>query len=241
MKLDETSRNMVDNAIKGFRSSNNPDERLRYMWNISQLIEDTTNDELYELATAVAIEDDPRLRGEICYAISRSRRPQLINFVKDMVQDKNKYVRKEALTAISELNGSNEATLAVIEPLVNAVNEIRSILTNLQKDLNNIRNSAIKPTSQVYKSSSIDGIAMTDRMKCWEVYLRNEKELLQNHRDEYVAIYKGEIVGISPSDLKLARMIHDTYGDVEAFIYKIEEEDEEPIYLPPYTGNIVEL
>ena len=241
MKSDETSRKMVDNAIKGFRSSNNPDERLSYMWNISQLIEDTTDDELYELAAAIATEDDPRLRGEICYAISRSRRPQLISFVKGMVQDKNQYVRKEALTAISELNGSNEATLAVIEPLVNAVNEIRSTLTNLQKDLNNIRNNTIKPTSQVYKSSSIDGIVMTDRMRCWEIYLRNEKELLQNHRGEYVAIYKGEIVGISPSDLELAKMIHDMYGDVEAFIYKIEEEDEEPIYVPPYTGNIVEL
>jgi Tfp pilus assembly protein PilP len=80
-----------------------------------------------------------------------------------------------------------------------------------------------------------------DRIKCWETYLRNEKELLRDHKGEYVAIYNGKIAGISQSDVELAKMIHDMYGDVEAFIYKIEEEDEEPIQMPPYVGNIVEL
>jgi len=81
-----------------------------------------------------------------------------------------------------------------------------------------------------------------DRIKCWETYLRNEKELLRDHKGEYVAIYNGNIVGISnSSDVELAKMLYDSHGAVEAFIYKIEEEDEEPIQMPPYVGNIVEL
>jgi hypothetical protein len=241
MDSEETPRKMVDNALKGFRSSIDSNERLSYLWNISQLIEDTTDAELYELAAVVATEDDPRLRGEICYAISRSRRPQLVNFIKGMTQDKNQYVRKEALTAISELNVANDFTMSVIESLVNAVNEIKSTLTNIQRDMKSIRNNNIKPISPNPRSANIDGIIMNDRMRCWETYLRNEKELLRDHEGEFVAIYNGEIVGISPNDLELAKLIHNRYGAVEAFIYKIEEEDKEPIQIPSYIRNIVEL
>jgi len=241
MDSEETPRKMVDNALKGFRTNTNPDDRLSYAWIISQLIEDTTDAELYELAAVVAVEEDPRLRGEICYAISRSRRPQLVNFIKGMAQDKNQYVRKEALTAINELNEINNVKLSVIEPLVDTVNELRVMLIDLQKDIKNIQNNIVKPISSDYGSANIDGIAMNDRTKCWETYLRNEKELLRDHKGEFVAIYNAKIVGVRPSDLELANIIHDNYGAVEAFIYKIEEEDEEPIQMPSYMGNIVEI
>jgi len=241
MDSEETPRKMVDDALRGFRSSTNPDDRLSYAWIISQLIEDTTDAELYELATVVATEEDPRLRGEICYAVSRSRRPQLVNVIKGMAQDKNQYVRKEALTAINELNGINDAMLSIIEPLVNTVNELRSTLANLQEDMKNIRNNTTKPISSNSRPANIDGIVMNDRMRCWETYLRNEKELLRDHRGEFVAIYDAKIIGLSQSDVELAKMIYDSYGAVEAFIYKIEEEDEEPIQMPSYMGNIVEI
>jgi hypothetical protein len=241
MDSEETPRKMVDNALKGFRTNTNPDDRLNCAWIISQLVEDTTDAELYELAAVVATEEDPRLRGEICYAISRSRRPQLANVIKGMAQDKNQYVRKEALTAISELNGINSNMMSVIESLVNAVNELRSMLVSLQKDMKNIQNNTVKSISSSPRSANIDGIVMNDRMRCWETYLRNEKELLRDYKGEFVAIYNAKIVGVSPSDLELANIIHDNYGAVEAFIYNIEEEDEEPIQMPSYMRNIVEI
>ena len=240
MDSEETPRKMVDNALKGFRTSTNSDERLSCVWVVSQLIEDTTDVELYELAAVAATEEDPRLRGEICYAVSRSRRPQLANVIKGMAQDKNQYVRKEALTAISELNGINSTMMSVIEPLVNTVNELRSMLVSLQKDMKNIHYT-VKSINSSPRSANIDGIVMNDRMRCWETYLRNEKELLRDHKGEFVAIYNAKIVGVSPSDLELANMIQDNYGAVEAFIYNIEEEDEEPIQMPSYMGNIVEI
>jgi hypothetical protein len=241
MNSEENPREIVDNALKGFRTSKNPDERLSHLWNISQLIEDTTDDEIYELAAAVAVEDDPRLRGEICYAISRSHRPTLINFIKDMAQDENHYVRKEALTAISELNGSMDATMTIMEPLLNTVNEIKSAITSIQKEIVKLRKGSARPSNIEPRFLSSDGIAMDDRVRSWETYLRNEKELLKEHNGEFVAVYKGEIVGVSTSDVELADMIQDTFGEVEAFIYKIEEENDEIIEIPPYIGNIVEL
>jgi hypothetical protein len=241
MDSEKTPRKMVDDALNGFRTNTNPDERLSYAWIISQLIEDTTDAELYELAAVAAIEEDHRLRGEICYAISRSKRPQLVNVIKGMAQDKNQYVRKEALTAINELNEINNVKLSVIEPLVNTVNELRAMLINLQKDIKNIQNNTVKPINYNHGSANIDGIVINDRTRCWETYLRNEKELLRDHKDEFVAIYNAKIVGVSPNDLELANMLHDNYGAVEAFIYKIEEEDEEPIQMSSYMGNIVEI
>jgi hypothetical protein len=238
--MDSEERKMVDNALKGFRTNTNSDDRLSYAWIISQLIEDTTDAELYELAAVAAIEEDHRLRGEICYGISRSRRPQLVNVIKGMVQDKNQYDRKEVLTASSELNRIDSTMLSVIGPLVNTVNELRSMLVSLQKDMKNIQNNTAKSISSSSRAN-IDGIVVNDRMRCWETYLRNEKELLRDHKGEFVAIYNAKIVGVSPSDLELANMLHDSYGAVEAFIYKIEEEDEEPIQMPSFTGNIVEI
>ncbi len=241
MEEEYNSRKIVVNALKGFHTSKDPDERLSHLWNISQLIEDTTDDELYELATAVAVEEDPRLRGEICYAISRSRRPALINFVKNMAQDENHYVRMEAINAISEINGSVDAIITVIEPLSNIINEIKSAIISIQKEISNIKKRSVNTDSSEHKFASPDGIIMDDRMKSWETYLRNEKELLKDHKGEFVAIYKGKIIGVSPSDVELAKMIKDMYGEVEAFIYKIEEESDEIIEIPPYIGNIVEL
>jgi hypothetical protein len=241
MKLEENPREMVDNALKGFRTSKDPNERLSHLRYISQLIEDTTDDELYELAAAVAVEDDPGLRGEICYTISRSHRPTFINFIKDMAQDESHYVRMEALTAISEMNGPVDATMTIMEPLLNTVNEIKSAITSIQKEIVNIRKGSARPSNTESRFLISDGILMDDRVKNWETYLRNEKELLKEHNGDFVAVYKGEILGVSTSDVELAEMIQDTFGEVEAFIYKIEEENDEIIEIPPYIGNIVEL
>ncbi|MGB9596239.1 MAG: HEAT repeat domain-containing protein, partial [Candidatus Poribacteria bacterium] len=233
MKQEDNSRKIVVNALKGFHASKNPDERLSHLWNISQLIEDTTDDELYELAAAVAVEKDPRLRGEICYAISRSRRPALINFVKSMAQDENHYVRMEAINAIGEINGSVDAIMTVIEPLSESINEIKSAITNIQKEISNIKKRSVGMNNPELKFNPSDGIVIDDRLKSWETYLRNEKELLRDHKGEFVAIYKGEIIGIGPSDVELAKMINDKFGEVSAFIYKIEEENDEIIEIPP--------
>ncbi len=73
---------------------------------------------------------------------------------------------------------------------------------------------------------------MDNYMKCWETYLRHERELLQAHEGRYVAIYKEEIVDVGEDEESLAEMIYEKYGPVEALICKIEEEGE-PIQMPP--------
>ena len=69
-------------------------------------------------------------------------------------------------------------------------------------------------------------------MKCWETYLRHERELLRDHEGMYVAIYGAEILGIGENMEELAEMVYEKYGSVEALICMIEEEGE-PIQMPP--------
>ena len=59
-----------------------------------------------------------------------------------------------------------------------------------------------------------------------------ERELLQDHKGSYVAIYREEIIGIGENQEELAEMIFEKYGSVEALICRIEEE-EGPIQMPP--------
>jgi len=131
---DETRR-FLDDALREFRAAGNPDSRLRSLWKISQLAENTTDEELYELASAVAVEEDYRLRGEICYTISRSQRPQLIRILRGMIRDENPYVRRSAITALGELGGVREAMLAAIEPILDDVDNLRTTVTNMEEKL----------------------------------------------------------------------------------------------------------
>jgi len=228
---DET-RKFLDDALSEFRAAGNPDSRLRSLWKISQLAENTTDEELYELASAVAVEEDYRLRGEICYTISRSQRPQLIRIVRGMIRDENPYVRRSAITALGELGGVSEAMLAAIEPILDDVDNLRTTVTNMEEKLLHLR-SSVEVVADIPPTSSPEHeIVMDDNMRCWETYLRHERELLLNHKGEYVAIYGDKIVGVGEDEEKLAEVIYKKYGPVSALICKIEEEDE-PISMPP--------
>jgi hypothetical protein len=224
------TREFLDKAIHEFHTTKDSDRRLRSLWKISQLVEDTTDEELFELASSIAVEEDPRLRGEICYTISRSQRPQLIKFLSDMIRDENSYVRRSAIIALSELGG-NEAMIVAMDPILDELNGLRDSLANLKRNVDFLC-ERIQQNALDNNLVPSDDIEMDNYMICWETYLRNEQELLKNHMGKYVAIYGDEIVGIGEDQIELADMIYDKYGDVEALICRIEEE-REPIRMPP--------
>lgn len=229
------TRRYLSDALKKFRTATDTYDRLRNLWKIGQLIGYATDEELYDLALIAAAEEDHRLRGEICYIISRSQRPQLrlqfINILRDMAMDEDPYVRRSAVIALGELGEIGDAVLIAIEPILNAVNELRSTIVSLQEELVHLRDSVGKLTN-VAAPSLKHGIIVDDYVRSWETYLRHERELLQDHKGEYVAIYGEEIVGVDEDEEKLARIVYEKYGSVEALICRIEGEGG-PIRIPP--------
>ncbi len=231
MNPDKT-RSFLNDALNDYRIAANADVKLRSLQKISQLVEDATDEELNELAAAAIVEEDHRVRGELCYTISRSRKPQLIEVLRGMTQDENSYVRRSAIAALGELGGLREATLAAIDPILDDVDRLRETLTELEEKLIYLR-SNVEETEDTNSISSRHEVIMDDYMRCWETYLRYEKELLRDHKGMYVAIYASEIVSIGDTPEELAEILYKKYGSVEALICKIEKDDE-PIQMPPY-------
>ncbi|MBD3185088.1 hypothetical protein GF312_22595 [Candidatus Poribacteria bacterium] len=230
------TRSFLNDALKDFRTKPDPNERLRSLWKIGQLIDRTTDEELYELAAAAAVEEDHRVRGEICYAISRSQRPglknQLIQLLRAMAQDDDHYVRRSAITALGELGGIRELTLATIDPVLDDVESLKAVVEKLGQEMISLHESIQEFSNADSSVSDQDETVMDDYMISWETYLRHENKLLQEHKGDFVAIYRDKIVGIDDDQIKLAEDVYDKYGLVEALICKIEVEDE-PIQIPP--------
>ncbi len=225
------TRSFLDNALNDFRKAADSDDRLHSLWKVSQLVEDATDEELHELAAAAIVEEDHRVRGELCYTISRSRKPQLIEVLRGLTQDEDPYVRRSAMTAIGELGGIRETIIAAIEPIQDELDRIKVTLNGIEENLSHLRKN-VEESEEIDSMSSENEMVMDDQKKCWETYLRHEKELLQGYEGMYVAIYKEEIIGIGESMEELAEVIYEEYGSVEALICKIEEE-EGPIQMPP--------
>jgi len=226
----DRTRGSLNNALKDFREATDSDGKLHNLQKISQLVKDATDDELHELAAAAIVEEDYRVRGELCYTIQRSQRPELVEVLRGMTQDESSYVRHEAITAIGELSGIREATLAAIEPILDDVSKLKAGMNDLEEKLSYLRDS-MEDSEGVDALSSGREIVMDDHMRCWETYLRHERELLQNHKGMYVAIYGEEILGTNESMEELAEIIYEKHGPVEALICRIEEEDG-PIQMP---------
>jgi len=226
------TRLFLNEALREFEVTKDPDNKLRNLMKISQLVEVTTDDELYELASATALADDYRLRGEICYTISRSQKPQLVPILRDMVKDENSYVRRAAITALNKIGGPGEATFSAINPILDEVEELKATLTRFEEKLNFLNKSIEKLAEAVEFSTRSQEQFMDDYTRSWETYLRHEKELLRDHRNKFVAIYREEVVGIGENEETLAEAIYKKFGFVEALICKIEEEGE-PMQMPP--------
>jgi hypothetical protein len=120
-----------------------------------------------------------------------------------------------------------------------SVDELESAVTGLEGKLIYPDNVVEEREDATVSLPPTHAIRMDDRMESWETYLRYERELLRDHKGKHVAIYGEEIVGIHDDVGKLAEMIYEKYGDVEALICKVEEEGE-PIQMPPLR-NIIEL
>ena len=56
------------------------------------------------------------------------------------------------------------------------------------------------------------------------VYYKRRARLLQRYQGQFVALYRGRVVGHGPSDEELARQMFEKFGDAPFFIQRVEKE-----------------
>jgi len=66
----------------------------------------------------------------------------------------------------------------------------------------------------------------------YEAFLRLLPELLQTHRDQYVAIHEGKVIGSGSNKLALAREAYLKFGYVEILVRLVTDQ-------PPRVVNII--
>jgi hypothetical protein len=53
---------------------------------------------------------------------------------------------------------------------------------------------------------------------------KKRARLLQRYQGQFVALYRGRVVGHGPSDEELARQMFEKFGDAPFFIQRVEKE-----------------
>ena len=119
-----------------------------------------------------------------------------------------------------------------INPVMDEVDELRLTLARLEEKISSLNQNIENLAGSIGASDQVHEGVMDDFSIGWETYMRHEREFLREHRGKYVAIYRKDILAIGEDEEDLAELIYEKYGSVEAFICKIEEDDE-PIQMPP--------
>lgn len=91
--------------ISQFMRSTNPDERLKLLRYIGQEASLLRLKILEELVVSAIKDDDPRLRGEICYALGEAGIPEFIPVLEIARTDSDHWVSSQAASAIQKLAG----------------------------------------------------------------------------------------------------------------------------------------
>ena len=55
-------------------------------------------------------------------------------------------------------------------------------------------------------------------------FYKRRTRLLQRYQGQFVALYRGRVVGHGPSDEELARQMFEKFGDAPFFIQRVEKE-----------------
>lgn len=55
-------------------------------------------------------------------------------------------------------------------------------------------------------------------------YYKRRARLLKRYQGQFVALYRGRVVGHGPSDEELARQMFEKFGDAPFFIQRVEKE-----------------
>jgi len=101
--IEEETEQLLINSIVKFQNSPNANSRLSAFQYIAQMAKGIDDKILEDLARKGLSDEDERLRGEVCYALSMSGKPRFIQLIQEQLNDPSSWVREQAEKALKQL------------------------------------------------------------------------------------------------------------------------------------------
>jgi hypothetical protein len=154
--MTEPARSLLVAAIEmdEFLKAEHPDERLKRLQRISDSSRYLPDDALRSLAVETLQDEDPRIRGEMCYALGRSERPYFASLLQLLEDDSDPWVRKQARAALRMLEKATSVVPSAVSQALTQFAEpgsIQSVAASQMSLLISYYNGALKQARTAFR------------------------------------------------------------------------------------------
>lgn len=199
--------------VNQFKRSTDPEERLKLLRYIGQEANLLRTDILKELVVSAIRDEDPRLRGEICYALGEAGMPEFLPVLEVALADPNEWVSSQAKSAIQKLESLPPNASHVSNDNVGSV--AAEILTEL------LRSIITAPTSHKASYNKEIKEEFEQNQRAFE---RDEPKLLEKHKDEIAVYCDGRLIAINCNEAQAIEDAIRLKSNRRLYVRKIGEE-----------------
>ncbi|HIE27706.1 TPA: HEAT repeat domain-containing protein [Candidatus Poribacteria bacterium] len=171
-------------------------ERFSRLQHISQMVKWVDDEVLEDLADEVLTDEEPQLRGEMCYTLGKSGKIRFKGFVQRLLEDTDQWVRKQAAEALEQLEQVvDEKRHSDVSPpeasyLHEQVDRLVEEVAELRKEIAKVRS---EPQLDDYTRAVIDEFEQNR-----DAYEQEEASLLEKYNGQFVAFCHGKLVAVGP-------------------------------------------
>ena len=194
-----------------------PDERHRLLQHISQLVNYLPEGILRRLAAESMRDEDPRIRGEMCYALGRSGRPRFKSMLQPLLNDPHRWVRQQAAKALKMLDEAAPkvpiapkvippdygdlgwgAYIETIPPIPSYA-DLQHLMNRLAEEMTVLRKELAEALTCLPSQPDEYARHVVEEMRRnQEAYERVEPELLKKHAGQFAVFCDGELIAVGP-------------------------------------------
>lgn len=213
---------LLEGLIEEFEQAPTPRLKLAKLQHISQQSLYLPDGLLYRLAGSALRDPDFTIRGEMCYGLGLTGRPQFIPLIQRLLEDREPYVRKEAEKALAKLE---QAAREQVEVLLSARSDLQEQIARLTDEVALLRQVLREALPRLARPVPDHTRQVLDEFeRNHRAYEREEPQLLAEHRGEFAAVCDGEIVAVGPDEAQVLQEALRLKPAARPYIRKIGEQ-----------------
>ena len=178
-RLRENARQaaFASEIVERFAQATSSEQRLAEIQRIGQLFGDLPERILIDVIPMGLADPDPRVRGETCYVLGRTKNPQSRGLLSRMLDDGDDWVRRQAQSALKKLSHGLD-TRAEVEKLREHVDTLRE---------------ALQPGLELGLAARLVDESRRNEL----AYQELEIELIEREQGRFAVFCDGRLVGVA--------------------------------------------